>query len=394
MAKPQRWTDDWVRGLEHPAPGEPERVYYDPTLSGHRAVIKRTRKMFEIQAKRPKRFGPSKTWVVQVGDALDCTVEEARSRAVAVLAGIRDGQDPHAKPQATVTTVGSAWAEFKERSDLGTSTLEMYKKAYGSGLAHWANVPLQTLVNTPRMARDEHAAQTKARGPSAADHGFRLLRTLHRYAAKLDVTLSGDRHPCSAVAWHGDQTRKDAAIPATQMPAWHAQVEALRAKSPGRAAFQMLLLRLGCRPGELASAKWVQVDFEKKLFWIPVSKTESYEQPLSKQAIAELRALEAMRVHGEDHIFPARGKAGHLTRIQEKEALSHSSNEMRHTHHTIGTVLEVNELVLDVLEGRSLLKSGAAGRGYVDKGELGPKVRAAQAAINDQIDTLLAGKAR
>ena len=65
---------------------------------------------------------------------------------------------------------------------------------------------------------------------------------------------------------------------------------------------------------------------------------------------------------------------------------------MRHTHKTIGTVLGINELVLDVCEGRTLLKSGMAGRGYIDRGELGPKVREAQQSINDRIDELFRGK--
>ena len=41
--------------------------------------------------------------------------------------------------------------------------------------------------------------------------------------------------------------------------------------------------------------------------------------------------------------------------------LSHSGNQMRHTHHTVGVLLGVDELILDVIEGRSLLKVGAAG---------------------------------
>jgi hypothetical protein len=42
------------------------------------------------------------------------------------------------------------------------------------------------------------------------------------------------------------------------------------------------------------------------------------------------------------------------------------------------------------LEGRSLLKAGLAGRGYLDSNELGPEIRAAQQAINDRIDQLIA----
>jgi hypothetical protein len=57
-------------------------------------------------------------------------------------------------------------------------------------------------------------------------------------------------------------------------------------------------------------------------------------------------------------------------------------------------VLGINELVLDVCEGRTLLKSGMAGRGYIDRGELGPKVREAQETINREIDRLFSEKNR
>src|SRR5712691_8334320 len=92
MAKPQRWTDSWVASLPHPGPGEPEKVYADPVLNKHRLVVKRTKKVFEIQAKRPTQYGPAKTYVVQVGDGLDYSIEKARTQAAAVLARIRNGE--------------------------------------------------------------------------------------------------------------------------------------------------------------------------------------------------------------------------------------------------------------------------------------------------------------
>jgi hypothetical protein len=56
----------------------------------------------------------------------------------------------------------------------------------------------------------------------------------------------------------------------------------------------------------------------------------------------------------------------------------------------LAALLGIPELVRDVLEGRSLLKAGLAGRGYIERSELGPKVREAQQLINDEIDKLFA----
>jgi integrase len=400
----RKWTDEWVKELEHPRPGEPERVFYDPTLNQHRLVVKRTKKVFEVQADQPRRFwqnGKRKTFVVQTGDTIDTTIECSRERAAVSLGRIRKGEDPRGRPAERETTLAGAWGEFKKRSALKKSTLRAYESSYDRCLEKWASTTLRTLVNNPRMARDEHAAIIKSRGPAEADHSLRLLRAIYRHAAKLDTTLPGDRNPCSAVDWCGDKKREGAAIPAATMPLWRREIQALREDSPIRAGFHVLCLRLGTRPGELARAKWADVDWKRRVLVVPESKTFLYEVPLTKQCIAELKKLEdarALNKNGSDFVFPSRvGRRalGHIARFTEpKGTLCFSGNSGRHTHHTLGTRLGVKEIVLDVLEGRSLQKAGAAGRGYIDRIELGPELRGAQESINREIDRLPSAKVR
>ncbi len=401
MARTAKWTDEWVLQLKHPETGE--NVYPDPTLNKFRLVVKKTKKVFELQSERPAQYGPRKTWVVQLGAAPLCTVSDARKRAVDVLALVAQGLDPHPKkePRPLTTTLGSAWAEYQTRADIRPSTMRVYESSYRRKLAQWAETPLKLLLDNPAMARDEHRRITKEKGQSDANHAMRLLRSIYRYAACLDTSLSRVRHPCEAVEWHKENKRKGAAIPAEKMPAWAAQIEAMREKSPLRASFAVLNLRLGTRPGELARAKWSDVDWDRKVLVLPETKTELVEVPLTDQILQELKLVrEAGAAYpGTAYIFPARGRTGHLMQFTEpKKALSHSGNSGRHTHHTIGTLLGpqcgIDEMTLDVLEGRSLLKAGAgAGRGYIDRIELGPKVRIAQQAINDRIDELLSDKA-
>ena len=349
--------------------------------------------------------GKRRTHVVVVGDVTDTTIEQSRERASITIGRIRRGEDPKGRSLEAETTLGAAWTKYLERTDLGRRTRTMYEGMYRRNLQKWAGVTLRTLVMTPTMALDEHRVITTRSGESEADHAMRLLRSIYLYAAKLDTSLPSDRNPCTALKgqWHGDKSRKEASIPREKMAAWGKQLDALRLKSPMRAAFQMLLLRLGCRPTELASASWWQVDFERKVFWIPEpesdadgAKEEPYEVPLTAQAIAEFEWLREnvrpLNRPGRDLIFPSRmSKRGHgrLAQVYESR-LSHSSYALRHTHHTIGTRLPgIKEIVLDLCEGRSIKKSGAAGRGYIDTHELGPEIRAAQQSINDEIDNLL-----
>ena len=399
MARIARWTDEWVLEQKHPETGE--HIFPDPTVAKHRLVVKKTKKVFEVQSDRPLQFGPRKTYVVQTGVAPLCNVAEARKRAVDVLKLIAGGHDPHPKVETrpAVTTLGAAWAEYQTRSDIRTSTMRTYESSYRRKLAIWTDMALQDLVMNPAMVRDEHRRITKVLGPADANHAMRLLRSIYRYAARLDTSLSRVRHPCEAVEWNKDKKREGAAIPSTMMPTWAAQIEIMREVSPLRASFHMLNLRLGTRPGELARAKWSDVDWEREVLTLPETKTHLVEVPLTQQCIAELKETRAQTLRTlvyetSNYIFPARGKAGHLKQFSEaKQTLSHAGNCGRHTHHTLGIIAGVDDLTLDVLEGRSLLKAGAgAGRGYIERIELGPKIRAAQQAINNRIDALLSGK--
>jgi integrase len=411
MAKPQRWTDEWVKSLEHAKPGEPERVYYDAVLSGHRLIISRTKKTFEIQAQQPTKFqlnGKRRTFKVQTGDALDTTIEECRERAAAMLARIRRGEDPRGKSPEKDTTLGGAWTKHQREKELGPRTRAMYEGMYRRNLEKWKAVTLRTLVMNPSMAYEEHRAITKRSGPSEADHAMRLLRTIYNHAAMLDVSIPGDRNPCSAVQWHGDNVREGAAIPALQMPDWKRRLEALREKSPSRAGFFMLNLRLGTRPGELARRQWSDVEWDRRALIMPESKKGPYEIPLTRQCIDELRKLEegrGLNKPGNDFIFPSRtGKRGlgHLAQlIEPANVLPYTGNCGRHSHKTIGMTLVgtkvgldigLNELVLDVLEGRSILKAGLAGRGYIETTEL--KLREARQLQRADAERVLAEQQR
>jgi integrase len=392
MARIQPWTDDWARGLPHPPGGEV--IHQDPRVSGHRLVLRKTRKTFEVQRDRPLRYGPRKTFKVQVGSVVTTTIEEARKKAIEVLAQVERGLDPRPQLEVpTVTTLGSAWEEFKRRPDLRPSTRKLNEQTYNRCLKKWEGESLANLAAHPVMARDEHRAITEARGPRTANMAMSLLRAIHRHAAQLDTSLSFERHPCTAVDFHDEKPREGAAIPGQAMPQWSAQLEKLREVSPIRASFHMLCLRLGTRPGELAARKISDIDYGRKILTLPTTKTYLVEVPLTAQCLEELtRVRKSAQVlyPGSDYIFPARAD-GHLSRFTEpKDILAYSGNSGRHTHHTLAAVLDIPELVRDVLEGRSLLKAGLAGRGYIERSELGPKVREAQQLINDKIDELFA----
>jgi len=373
-----KFTDKSIAATVYAGIGNPEVVIPDPLLHRHRVTITATRKRFEIQAERPKKFGPRRTYVRTVGIAPMMSVAEAREKATAMLARIDAGKDP----AGYENTLGEAWERLRAQNDLKPRTLKIYAGSYGRCLSHWAGTSLKTLSDNPVMSEELHTKLTKERGPIQANHALQLLRIIYRSQAKRDRTLVLGHHPCTSVKWNPEKPA-DAAIPSALMLAWRAQLEKLRARNPLRAGFHILCLRTGCRPGELSRAKWS--DIERGVLVLPETKTHLVEVPLCPQIYAELGRMRNLRP-ASPYIFATRNDS-HLTRLTEAKAiLSHSGNSGRHTHHTIGVTIGIDDRVLDVLEGRTLLKSGMAGRGYIDRGELGPNVRDAQRRINDRID--------
>lgn len=63
------------------------------------------------------------------------------------------------------------------------------------------------------------------------------------------------------------------------------------------------------RFSEAANTAWTEIDFDKALWRIPASrmkvKTKEHEVPLSRQTLALLREQQAMRVSGDERVFPS-----------------------------------------------------------------------------------------
>jgi hypothetical protein len=236
MAKPQTWTDEWIRGLEHPPRGKPERLYPDPTINSHRLVVSRTAKRFEIQRERPKQFGGRKTWKVQTGDALNTTVEQARTRALRVIDLIKQGLDPNDAAldnNEHVVTLGQAWERFQKREGIKESTLKAYRSQWNRNLAEWSTVSLRTLVGNPMLMEQKHA-EIKVKYPVDANRCAQLVRTLYRDAAQANPSLPRDRTPVDGLGdrrqggrW-SKESPKDGHIPTALLPAWKAQLEKVR----------------------------------------------------------------------------------------------------------------------------------------------------------------------
>jgi integrase len=82
--------------------------------------------------------------------------------------------------------------------------------------------------------------------------------------------------------------------------------------NPHWRAYFPLSLMLGTRKGELLSARWVDLDFERRQWRIPVTKAgRPHLLPLPTAAMEILKALP----RGPDYVFPGARTSGHLTEV-------------------------------------------------------------------------------
>lgn len=83
-----------------------------------------------------------------------------------------------------------------------------------------------------------------------------------------------------------------------------------------------LLILTAARPGEVVGARWIEFDFEKKIWTIPAERTKTEEShiiPLSDHAIRLLK--EIMKFAEGEFVFPGRKAGKHLTLAALEDAL-------------------------------------------------------------------------
>ena len=103
-----------------------------------------------------------------------------------------------------------------------------------------------------------------------------------------------------------------AAIKPSELPELLSKLETTATSPQNRIAVKLLLSTF-LRPGELRHGKWEEIDWENKLWTIPaerMKKRREHVVPLSKQALALLKALKVFTGNG-DYLFPSHHRRRH-----------------------------------------------------------------------------------
>lgn len=280
-----------------------------------------------------------KAIIITIGKFGLYTEAQARDKAQSLLQQMREGIDPRAvKKQAEAESVSlkQCFDSYLGRpGKLKESTKDWYRFFIDKTFKDWADKPVVSI--TRDMVKNRHAElvkdglkgkKVKGGAPASANSAMVVLRIILNYAADEHQLADGSpliaSNPVRALKRHwapaGDRSMRY--IEFDKVGAVWNMLHEARATARNRDAlagvnFVLFLLTTGARRSEAASLLWSNVHIDKadpaKSYWFLGDRKQGkpIQLPLSSASVAILEACD--RVKGNDHVFPSRGKLGHIT---------------------------------------------------------------------------------
>ena len=300
-----------------------------------------------------------------IGSAGRFTVNEARGRAKALLAGMHDGIDPQFKKRAArerSDTLHAMLEAYLPARGVKEATASKYREQMQRNLPDWLDKPIAEI--SPQMVLLRYEAISK-RSIAEANGVMRALRAVCRRAIKVlperaDGSPMMKRVPTESLAG-GWKTlpRKTTLLQPDELPAWWEAVSKLRSEPSRRALLSLLVT--GLRVSELLGLRWRDVDEAKCRLTIVDSKTGAFEKIIGMQLAGWLSQWRGSdpnaRVFGVDDLRAA------LQQVERHGGKLITPHDLRRTFLTFGERIGTPMVALKRLANHST--KGDVTLGYV-----------------------------
>jgi len=354
---PERLTEARVKALAFE--GKPA-VVRDAKVTGLLVAVNKGSKSYKVQrdlwqGQRGRRV-LVKTVRHTLGTTDEMTLEEARTRAGAVIEQIKRGIDPNAPPPDPAADAGG-WtvrrlydeyiADMRIR-DCSERTVANMEDRLSRYLSDWEDLPIAEVRRS--TAREAHRRITRDHGAPSANKTLRDFRAAYNFALKVvDDPDALPSNPVAAVTFNKERSTKRVIMP-EDLPDWWAKVQAL--PNPLRRDMHLLGLLSGLRPGTLVGIRreWVRLD--ASAISIPRMKSgRSFDLPLSGHMVEVVRRAMAagdVLFPRAPWLFPSRSsKTGEViaTQVWKEKALpSETGHILRHTYRTVAQAVGINKV--------------------------------------------------
>lgn len=354
-------TKSRVEALPTPASGQ--SLHWDEELRGFGVRITSTGARSYIVQGRVA----GKTRRVTLGAHGRITCDEARRRAKVELVALDEGVDPvieKKRAKTLATTLHEVATDYcknrrtKKGGELTAKTVRDIERHIKTNFGDWATKPIVSI--TSEMCRDRFGEISK-RSPAQANQAFRILRALINFSADEENPRFNPVTTLSKKGLWNQNKEKSGSVPPEKIGiVWNILQD--RRTSPALlpiaqtgADIVLFLLLTGCRWSEAADLTWDCVNLDGGSWHIADPKNHNpVTFPLS--APARTMLLARPRTDGNDYVFPARGKIGHIqdsrntmTEVSKLAGLHLSPHDLRRTFIAIGIKLKIEMWKLKLL---------------------------------------------
>ncbi|WP_323717163.1 tyrosine-type recombinase/integrase [Paracoccus aminovorans] len=326
-------------------------IVRDAKVTGLLVAVNKTGKSYKVQrdlwvGQRGRKV-LVKTVRHTLGGTEEMTLDDARSRATAVLDLIKRGIDPNAPPPDPSADAG-AWTVRRMYEEYGADlraracserTITDMMDRLERYLPKWTPLPVAGIRRS--QAREEHRRITVDHGATSANKAMRDFRAAYNFALKVvDDPDALPGNPVEAVTFNKERASNRVLMP-DDLAGWWKKVQAL--PNPLRRDMHELGLLSGLRPGTLVGLRRDWVRLGDRAISIPRMKSgRSFDLPLSDRMLAVVQramAVGDVLFPGAPWLFPSRStKTFEVIATQvwrEKSLPSETGHILRHTYRTV-----------------------------------------------------------
>ena len=290
-----------------------DTVYWDGELTGFGIRVRKSgRKNYILQT----RIDGKLRWFT-IGRHGPLTADEARTKALEILASAKKGIDPRgdtAKPEAepVMTDLGKRFLEDYVPVHCKHRTQEEYRRSVELFIDPVIGKKQVAEVQRKDIAELHHGLRDK---PYQANRTLGVLSKMFNLAELWELRPDGT-NPCRHVKRFKEDKRERFLSDAEYRRLGSAlrEIEQDGSETASAIAAIRLLMLTGCRLSEIQKLRWEHVDLETGELGLPDTKTGAKVVHLGEPAIAVLRDIQ--RQDDNPWVIAGRKEGGHLTDLQ------------------------------------------------------------------------------